>query len=371
MPHPSRRSLLAGAGLLAAGLSGCGPGPGAVRRSVGVQSGERVRWRLASSFPSSLEAMFGAAQLLAERVSKATGGLFEIEVYQAGEIVPALEVMGAVEQGSIEVGQTAGYYYTGKNAALAFETCVPFGLTPRQQQAWLWQAGGLELLRSLFSDFGVRNFPAGNTGAQMGGWFNRDVDGPEDLAGLKMRIPGLGGKVMDALGVSVQNLPGGDIYQALERGAIDATEWVGPFDDERLGFHKIARNYIYPGWWEPGPELSFQVGERAWAKLPSSHQAAFESAVREAGVWMQTRYDAENPAALARIVEAGVKLKPFSKELMVRAREASEQLLSDQAAAGDSRHRKMLEDWRKFRSDIFRWFGTAELAYADFAFRAN
>ena len=344
---------------------------GVMRRDVAQSATGRgrklVEWRLASSFPQSLETIYGSADVLAERVSAMTDGAFRIRCYQAGELVPALQVMDAVQKGSAEVGQTGGYYYTGKSPSLAFDTCVPFGLTSRQQSAWLMEAGGLELMRKVYADFGIINFPCGNTGAQMGGWFRQPVESLADLRGLRMRIPGLGGKVMDRLGASVQVLGGADIYPALERGAIDATEWVGPADDEKLGFYRVAKNYYYPGWWEPGPSLSFLVARKAWDELPSEYQQIFTTATQQAAATMQERYDALNPPALVRLLDQGVKLRAFSNSIMVGAREASESLLDDEAAQ-DADYRKILEHWRKFRKGAFRWFGTAELAYANFAF---
>ncbi|QDU65521.1 TRAP transporter substrate-binding protein DctP [Engelhardtia mirabilis] len=359
-----RRLLQLGLAGGAAALSGCGGGGGT---GPAVHTSQRVRWRLASSFPSSLDAMFGSAELLARRVAAMSGGNFELRCYEAGEIVPALNVLDAVQSGSVQVGQTASYYYIGKNPALAFDTCVPFGLTPRQQQAWLRQAGGLELTRELYADFGAVNFPAGSTGVQMGGWFREPVGGPEDLRGLKMRIPGLGGEVMNALGVLVQNIGGAEIYSALENKTIDATEWVGPYDDEKLGFYQVAKNYLYPGWWEPGPELSFVVNAKAWAALPAEYREMFEVATNEAAIAMTVKYDAENPAALERLIGHGVQVEPFEDSLMQAARAASEDLLSS-AAASDAGYARILEHWRAFRTSAFRWFGTAEFAYARTAF---
>lgn len=330
-----------------------------------IHTGKRVEWRLASSFPSSLDTIFGASEVLSERIAAMTGGMFRIRVYQAGEIVPGLQVLDAVQKSSVEVGQTGGYYYIGKHPALAFDTCIPFGLTPRQQNAWLNEAGGLELMRGIYAQFGIRSFPGGNTGVQMGGWFKNPVDSLEDLRGLKMRIPGLGGKVMDALGVTVQVLAGGDIYTALERGAIDATEWVGPYDDERLGFYKVAKNYYYPGWWEPGPSLSFLVGQSAWDSLSVEYQAIFSAACAQAASVMQTRYDERNPVALQRLLQKDITLRPFSEEIMKGAQAASEQLLADEAAA-NADYARILEHWRAFRKESFRWFGAAELAYSRF-----
>jgi len=368
----ARRAFLTGGllgaagGLIGAAASGATRGRSA--SGPAVHSGELVEWRLASSFPSSLDTIFGAAEVLSARVSAMSGGKFRIRVYQSGELVPGLQVLDAVQTGAAEVGQTAGYYYIGHDPALAFDTFVPFGLTPRQQNAWLLEAGGLDLVREVYADFGMTCFPSGNTGVQMGGWFRNVVETAEDLRGLKMRIPGLGGKVMDALGVSVQVLAAGDIYPALERGAIDATEWVGPYDDEKLGFHEVARNYYYPGWWEPGPNLSFLVNLEAWAALPTTYREIFEAAAAQASSAMQTRYDAKNPPALQRLLAAGVMLRPFSDDIMQASRAASEQLLADEAAR-DPRYARILEHWRSFRRDSVQWSRTAELTYANFAWK--
>ncbi|MCP4807555.1 MAG: TRAP transporter substrate-binding protein [Proteobacteria bacterium] len=347
-----------------AGLAACNQ-PDATGDGPAVATQKNIRWRLASSFPRSLDTLFGGAEVLAARVSAMTDGAFDIKVYPAGELVPGLQVMDAVQQGTVQIGQSASYYYTGKNPALAFDTCVPFGLTARQQAAWLLEGGGLDLMNEMFSDFGMRTFPGGNTGVQMGGWFNREVSGLSDLSGLKMRIPGAGGDVMAMLGVSVQVIAGGEIYPALERGAIDATEWVGPYDDEKLGFHKVVKNYYYPGWWEPGPSLSFYVGDKAWAELPASYQAIFQTACAEAAAVMQQRYDAKNPPALQRLLASGVQMRPFSDEIMQGARDASQQYLEDNAAA-DPGYKKVYDAFAKIRKDQQTWFGTAERAYHQF-----
>jgi len=210
-----------------------------------------ISWRLASSFPRTLDTIYGASETLAKQLELMSAGRFTIRTFPAGELVPGLQVLDAVQQGTVQVGHSASYYYVGKHPALAFDTAVPFGLTARQQIAWLEQGGGAQLLEPLFAEFGVVRFLGGNTGAQMGGWFRREVTSPEDLKGLKMRIPGLGGDVMTRLGATVQVLAGGDIYPALERGAIDATEWIGPYDDEKLGFNKVAKYYYYPGFGSP------------------------------------------------------------------------------------------------------------------------
>lgn len=370
--HDSRRVFLTG-GLVGAAAGVVGAAGAGVFRSKeassgpAVHTGQRVSWRLASSFPASLDTIYGASTVLSERVSAMTGGAFTIEPYQAGELLPGLEVLGGVQRGSVEVGQTAGYYYLGKAAALAFDTCLPFGFTPRQQNAWLHEGGGLELVREVYSDFNLVSFPCGNTGAQMGGWFRKPIEGLSDLANLRMRIPGLGGKVMQELGVTPQNIAGGEVCQALERGTIDAAEWVGPYDDEKLGFHRIAKNYYYPGWWEPGPSLSFLVNQDAWAKLPKAYQEVFAAASTEAAAAMQQRYDARNPAAFERIKASDVVMRPYSDEIMDGARAAAQQLYADEAAA-DGSYRKLYNHWSAFQKASVSWFGTSELAYANFAF---
>ncbi|MDA8017935.1 MAG: TRAP transporter substrate-binding protein [Thermoanaerobaculia bacterium] len=356
-----RTGLAAGA---AASVAACG---GEESGSPAVHTARNVTWRLASSFPRNLDTIFGAADVLGQRLEAMTEGRFRLRVHPAGEIVQGLEVMDAVQKGSIQVGHTASYYFVGKNPALAFDCCVPFGLTSRQQTAWLTQGGGLELIQELFTDFGIISFPAGNTGTQMGGWFKREIGGPSDLQGLKMRIPGLGGEVMDRLGASVQVLAGADIYPALERGAIDATEWVGPYDDLKLGFHKVASYYYYPGWWEPGPSLSYQVNLDAWNQLSKSDQEIFRVAAAESATYMQARYDHLNPPALRQLNDEGVEFRRFSNDLLQAAAAASRDMLEEQAAA-DATYRKVYEAWTSARRDLYRWFGTAEQAYASFAF---
>lgn len=368
----SRRAFLTGGLVGAAGGIVAASAAGVLRRGgddeplADGKRRERVEWRLASSFPRTLDGIYGVAERLAEAVAAMTGGAFRIRCHQAGELVPAAQVMDAVQQGSAEIGQSAGYYYTGKNPALAFDTCIPFGLTARQQTAWLAFAGGRELLRPVYADFGIRSYSCGNTGAQMGGWFRAPIETAADLKGLRMRIPGLGGKAMDRLGVSVQNLAAGDIYPALERGAIDATEWVGPYDDEKLGFFEIAKNYYYPGWWEPGPSLSFMVSQRAYDALSADYRAILDAAVEQVAQTMMARYDVENPRALARLLQKGVQLRRFSDEILTEARAASRSLVDDQADA-DPVYRQIRDHWRAFAAESTRWLGSNELSYASFA----
>ncbi len=324
-----------------------------------------IRWRLASSFPKSLDTIYGAGENLARRIGEMTSGRFQIRVYAAGELVPGLSVLDKVQDATIECGHSAGYYYVGKNKAFAFDTALPFGLTARQQMAWMSAGGGLKLVNDFLKDYNVRCLPGGNTGVQMGGWFRREIKTLADLKGLKMRIPGFGGEIMARLGVVPQTLAGPDIYPALEKGAIDATEWVGPYDDEKLGLHKVAKHYYYPGWWEGGPQLSFYVNLKKWAELPAVYQAVFTAAAAETNSQMLADYDARNPLALMRLVKQGVQLHPFPPEMMIAARKIAFQLYEDEARKNPA-FKKIYGEWKKFRDNEIQWFRVAEAAYANF-----
>lgn len=346
-------------------LAGCGS-DASESGAPNVQARPTVRWRLASSFSRSLDTIYGVAEVMAERLRALTDDKFQIRTYPGGELVPALEVLESVQKGTVQIGHSASYYYIGKNPALAFDTTVPFGLTARQYNAWVYHGGGMDLLRPMFSDFNIINFPGGNTGMQMGGWFREPIDGLADLRGVRMRIPGQGGRVMDALGVTVQQIASSEIYPALERGTIDAVEWVGPYDDEKLGFHKIAQNYYYPGWWEPGPALTFYVNQDAWDALPVGYQQALEVACHEASALMLASYDAKNPAALSRLVAEGISLRPFSTDIMQAARTAAADLLA--ADADNDQYRTLYDAYEQWRISSYRWFSLAERSYAAFAY---
>jgi TRAP-type mannitol/chloroaromatic compound transport system substrate-binding protein len=268
-------------------------------------------------------------------------------------------VLDAVQAGTVEMGHTASYYYFGKDPSFAFDCAVPFGLNSRQQTAWFDQGGGKQLLREFFKEYGVVNFMGGNTGTQMGGWFRKEVNTVQDLNGLKMRIGGFAGRVMQRLGLVPQQIAGGDIYPALEKGTIDAAEWVGPYDDEKLGFYKVAPNYYSPGWWEAGPQMSFYVGIKEWEKLPKDFQAALEAATYEAHITMQAEYDARNPAALARLLKNGVKLRGFSKEIMEACHKAANEVMEEEASK-NAKFKKIYDPWKRFRQDQNQWFSVAE-----------
>jgi len=332
---------------------------GIVAAPAVAQSNPTVNWRLASSFPKSLDTIFGAADIMAKRVSQLTDGKFNIRVFPGGELVPALQVMDAVQAGTVEVGHSASYYYFGKDATFAFDTAVPFGLTARQQTAWMDQGGGRQLMREFFADYGIINFMGGNTGCQMGGWFRKEVNTPQQLKGLKMRVGGFAGRVMQKLGVVPQQIAGGDIYPALEKGTIDAAEWIGPYDDEKLGFNKVAPFYYTPGWWEPSAQLSFYVNKKEWDKLPKEYQAALEVATYEAHIAMQAMYDARNPAALARLMKNGVKVKRFSNAILDACYKAAQEVIEEEGAK-NVKFKKVLDPWRRFQVAQNNWYSVAE-----------
>ena len=324
-----------------------------------------VRWRMQTSWPKSLETIFGGAATICDRVKAMSDGRFQITPLAAGEIAPALEVMDVVQNGTVDCGHTASYYYKGKKPALIFGTAVPFGLSAQQQNAWLYYGGGLDALHKVYADFNIINFPAGNTGAQMGGWFKREVNSLADLKGLKMRLPGLGGEVMSRLGVTVQVLPGGEIFLALDRGAIDAAEWVGPYDDAKLGLNKAAKYYYYPGWWEPGATLEVQVNLNAWKRLPSIYQSMFKTAAREANLNMLSQYDALNREALIELIDGGTQPAPYSSEILKAAQSASVDLLEERASE-DASFKQIYEQWKRFREQVYRWNSINELSFENF-----
>jgi len=326
-----------------------------------------IRWRLASSYPKSLDTIYGAAEVLAERIHKITGGKFQIKVHAGGELVPGLQVLDAVQNATVECGHSASYYYVGKNMAFAFDCAIPFGLTARQQNAWMYFGGGLQLMREFFRQYNIVTFPGGNTGVQMGGWFRKEIRSLADLKGVKMRIPGIGGQIMARLGAVPQTLAGSDIYPALERGAIDAAEWVGPYDDEKLGFHKIAKHYYYPGWWEGGPQLSFYVNQTKWNELPDVYKAVFEVAAVEANMNMLAEYDYRNPQAIQRLVRQGVKLHAFPRDMMEAAKKTAFALYDEEAAKNPA-FARIYGPWKQFRDTEIQWFKVAESSYDNFLY---
>jgi TRAP-type mannitol/chloroaromatic compound transport system substrate-binding protein len=329
-----RRKFLQNAGI--AGILATGVAP-----AVHAQGAPTIRWRLASSFPKALDTIFGAADVFSKTVSEATGGKFTISVH-AGP-----------------------YYFFGKDDTFAIDCAIPFGLNSRQMTAWMYEGNGMKLLREFYKPYNIVNFPMGNTGAQMGGWYRKEIKSLADIKGLKMRIGGFGGKVLSAIGGVPQNIPGGEIYQALEKGTIDATEWVGPYDDEKLGFVKVAKHYYYPGWWEGGPQLSLYVNQKSYDALPADYKAILAAAASHAHVDMQAKYDAKNPAALKRLVSAGAKLHQFDKSIMMAAYQAAMQLYSDLSAKNPA-WKKVYEDYAAFRDEQHLWFRFTEAGFDNF-----
>jgi len=340
-------------------------GAGAAPEIALAQSQPAIKWRMASSFPKSLDTLFGSAEQVAARVSKMTEGKFEIRIFAAGEIVPGLQVLDAVQNGTVECGQSASYYYVGKNPAFAFDTAIPFGMNARQQNAWMYYGGGIDLMRELFKQYNIIQFPAGNTGTQMAGWYRKEIKTVADLKGLKMRIAGIAGQVLATLGVVPQQIGAGESYQALERGTIDAVEWVGPYDDEKLGFYKVAKYYYYPGWWEGSAQLSIYVNLKQWEALPRAYQEVLEVACAEANIHMVAKYDARNTEALRKLVAAGAQLRPFPRPVMEACLKAATELY-DELSAKSPEFKKIYQAWTKFRDDQFLWFRVAESSYDNF-----
>jgi len=353
-----RRSFLKKAGM------GLAAGAVAAPAVVSAQS-PTVSWRMVGSWPKSLDTLFGGMEYVSKRVAALTGGKFTIKVFAAGEIVGGLQVLDAVQNGTVECGHTATYYYFGKDPTFALNCAVPFGLNSRQQNAWMTQGGGLELVREFYKGYNCTLFPCGNTGTQMGGWFNKEIKTVADLKGLKFRMGGYAGRVMSRLGAVPQQIAGGDIYPSLEKGTIDGAEWVGPYDDEKLGFFKVAKYYYYPGWWEPGAEVDLLVNLKAFAALPKEYQQILASVCAETNAWMMAKYDADNPAALKRLLANGVQLRAFSNDIMAACYRATNEVNAESAAKNPA-FKKIYESMSKFRSDTVQWLSIAENTMSNF-----
>lgn len=375
----NRREFLANVATKAAGgaviglAAGCtfGATPAAqeVQQAIAQDTAlPELKWEMATSWPPSVDILFGSAQLFTDVVRTLTGGKLQITARAAGELAPGTQVLDVVAQGAVPIGHTASYYYIGKTPATAFGTTVPFGLTAQQQNSWFYAGGGMELMQQLYAErFNVLPLPAGNTGMQMGGWFRREINTIADLQGLKMRIPGLGGQIMARLGVNVQVLAAGEIFQALQTGAVDAAEWVGPYDDQKLGLNTVAQYYYRPGWWEPGSSLEVNINLDEWNKLPELYQVAIQSAAAYANLVMLSRYEAANDTALAELVASGTQLREYSPEIMSAAY-AEWQNLAEEFSAQDSDFKAIYEQWNAFRSTISNWNKTNEFAFTSFVF---
>jgi TRAP-type mannitol/chloroaromatic compound transport system substrate-binding protein len=351
-----RRSVIKNTGL--AGVLAAGVAPA-------VHAQAAIRWRLSSSFPKALDTIHGAAGVFADSVKAMSGGKFEISVHAAGEITPPFGVVDAVQQGSIEMAHTAAYYFFGKNECFALGCSIPFGLNSRQMTAWMLEGNGLKLMREFYAQYNIINFLGGNTGAQMGGWYRKEIKTVADIKGLKFRVGGFAGRIMERMGAVPQNIPGGEIYTSLEKGTIDAAEWIGPYDDQKLGFNKVAPFYYYPGWWEGGPQLDFFINQKAYDALSSENKAIVAAATAVAHTSMQAKYDAKNPAALKELVGKGTKLRAFPEAVMKESFKQSMEVY-EELNAKNADWKKIYGDYRKFQADQNLWFRFTEMSFDKF-----
>ncbi|WP_102958676.1 TRAP transporter substrate-binding protein [Mangrovicella endophytica] len=347
-------------------IGALGAGVGSTLAAPAIaQSMPKISWRCTSSFPKSLDTIFGGAQDLATYVREATDGNFDIQVFAAGEIVPGLQAADAVTNGTVQMCHTASYYYVGKDPTYALGATVPFTLNARGLHAWLYYGGGVGLLNEYFNGQGIHYLPGGNTGTQMGGWFRKEINTVEDLKGLKMRIAGLAGQALGKLGVVPQQIAGGDIYPSLERGTIDAAEWIGPYDDEKLGFYKVAPFYYYPGWWEGSLALCFFINNEQFNSLPASYKSLLATAARASTIEMLAEYDYKNPIALKQLVAAGAKLRPFSQEIMSASFNATQEVYKEINASNPA-FKKIYDSMVAFRAETYLWQQVAEYTFDTF-----
>jgi TRAP-type mannitol/chloroaromatic compound transport system substrate-binding protein len=350
--------------------AGIGLTASAVAAPAIAQSTPEIKWRLTSSFPKSLDTLWGAAETFAKYVGESTDNKFQVQTFAAGEIVPGLQAADAVSNGTVEACHTATYYYIGKDPTFALFCAVPFGLNSRQQNAWFYDGDGLKLMNDFTKKYNLYNLLAGNTGCQMGGWFRKEIKEVADLSGLKFRIGGFAGNVLAKLGVVAQQIAGGDIYPALEKGTIDAAEWVGPYDDEKLGFYKVAQYYYYPGWWEGGTANHLMINLQKWNELPKNYQAIVAAAAAYANSEEQAKYDSRNPAALKRLIANGTQLKPFSQPIMEACLKASNELYTE-TSARNADFKKVHDNLVAFRNEEYLWWQVAEYTYDTFMIRSR
>ena len=348
--------------LTKASVGGVAAGAAALAAPALAQTAPKITWRVTSSFPKALDTIFGAAETMSKYVSEMTEGGLTLQVFPAGELVPGLEAADAVASGTVEACHTASYYFWGKDATYALGCATPFGLNYRQMNAWLYYGGGIDLLNEFYATQNLISFPCGNTGVQMGGWYRKEINGLADLQGLKMRIGGFAGKVIEKLGVVPQQIAGGDIYPSLEKGTIDAAEWVGPYDDEKLGFYKVAPYYYYPGWWEGGPTLSTMINLAKWGELPPNYQAVLKTACEAANSNMMASYDFKNPTALKSLAANGAQLRPFPQDVLSAAFDAAAATYAEISAINPA-FKKIKDSQDAFKKDAYLWAQIAEYNY--------
>ena len=354
-----RREFLkkaAGGTLLAASAAASGPAIAGVRK--------RFNWKLVTTWPPNFPIFMEGVQRFADDIEKMSNRRFRISVFAAGELIPAMQTFDAVSQGTVQMGHGAAYYWAGKVPAAQFFTAVPFGMNAQGMNAWLYNGAGLKLWREVYKPFNLVPLPMGNTGVQMGGWFRKEINSIADLKGLKMRIPGLGGKVMAKAGANPVLLAGGEIYTALERGTIDATEWVGPYHDQRLGLYRAAKYYYYPGWHEPGPTLELTVNREAWNELPEAYQLMVENAAAAANSWMLSEFEAKNLQALESLkTQHKVQLRQFPDDVLRQLHKLTDEVLEEEAQK-DKVFREVYQAYRSFRSTNDAWGKISEEALA-------
>lgn len=328
-----------------------------------VHAKKVYNWRMATTWPPHFPVLGVGADLLAKYIEELTDGRIKIHVYGGGELVPPLQTFDAVSQGMVEMGHGAAYYWAGKAPATQFFAAVPFGMNAQQMNSWIYAGDGQKLWDEVYAPFNLKPFPAGNTGVQMGGWFNKEINSIKDFKGLKMRIPGLGGKVLAKAGGSAVLSPGGEIYTNLERGVIDATEWVGPYHDYLMGFYKVAKYYYYPGWHEPGTVLETFVNKKAFEKLPKDLQMAIETATYRTNIWMLAEFDSKNNIYLQKLIkEHNVKLKKFPDSVLKQLKVYSDEVLAE-ITSKDAQSKKVYENFKAFKKNVSAWSKISEIAY--------
>ncbi|MBE0435557.1 MAG: TRAP transporter substrate-binding protein [Methylomicrobium sp.] len=321
------------------------------------------KWKLVTAWPKNFPGLGHGANLLAQMITEMSGGRINVKVYGASELVPAFEVFDAVANGTAEMGHSGSYYWKGKSEAAQFFSAVPFGFTAQEMNAWLYYGGGLELWQELYKPFGLIPVPAGNSGVQMAGWFNREIKSVADLDGLKMRIPGLGGEVLRRAGGTTVNLPGGEIFTALQSHNIDATEWVGPYNDLAFGLHKVAKFYYYPGWHEPGSTIEAVINRKAFDALPKDLQQIVMTACKAANMDMISEYTARNNQALDTLINKhNVSVLPLPDDVLKKLKQISDELIAEMAAK-DPAIKKVYDSVVGFRSQVSRWTEISELAF--------
>lgn len=345
-------------------LVGCGGDRDAASPDREQQATQKTyQWKMVTTWPKNFPGLGMAAENFAELVARMSGGRLKVKVYGAGQLVPAMEVFDAVSQGTVEMGHGASYYWKGKSPTTALFTTIPFGLNAQEMNGWLHYGGGMALWRELYEPFNLIPLAAGNTGVQMAGWFNREINSLADLKGLKMRIPGLGGEVISRMGVEAVNIPGGDLYIAMQTGVIDATEWVGPYNDLAFGFHQVAKYYYYPGWHEPGPTLELMVNKQAFSSLPDDLQAIVEVAARAINQDMLDDYTARNNGALKELVEThGVEVRPLPDEVLAELNRVTDQVL-EEIANKDPLFKRVYESQNAFKTGVMDYHKISEEAY--------